>query len=315
MVQFICRTTIIVTCRYLIDTGESVAPGFLVSGVCAETLLVWQKNTRIRYRHSIPSVASFPESVRWSRDLFTRTLDYLPGIPNTHPHFGYVTYPRFVPIGNNLLLTLRNGKAGLGDDLLYLYHPSLSADTETRQVGTYSFMGTLIHGVENNPYIHGLTFRDDKLHVTWVWRGFVPYPGWDDPFDTKHKMQAGPNGAENNYDICYSYSDDGGQTWRNGNNIVVADLSLGQSVTPSSPDIVAFQIPKGSSLTNQESQTVDKEGRVFVLNRDGLDGQVTWNLYMRSTDGKTTPTLKYNLYCTPLTIYIFRKRKSLVVAR
>ena len=140
--------------------------------------------------------------------------------------------------------------------------------------------------MDNNPYINGLDYHNGRLHITWTYRGFVWYEGWDDPQDTKHKAQAGPNGAENNYDICYAFSDDLGRIWKNGEGILVADLSKGESVRPDTPGIVAFSIPKSSGLTNQEAQAVDTSGGVHVLNREMLSGQLKWKHYYRAPDGK-----------------------------
>ena len=177
-------------------------------------------------------------------------------------------------MGEDLFLSIRTGKAGLGDDLLYVYRA---------KEGRYTFVGTHLKGVQNNPYVHGMDYRDGVLHVTWVYRGFVHYDGWDDPLDTKHKQQAGPNGAENNHNICYAYSDDGGHTWRNSNGTIIA--SNGGSVCPDSEGIVVFEIPKGSGLTNQEAQAVDQEGGVHILNRDSTDGELAWKHYYRSPKG------------------------------
>ncbi|KAK1462484.1 hypothetical protein CCUS01_08671 [Colletotrichum cuscutae] len=206
----------------------------------------------LRYRRSIKGIASDPELSRWTKDVFTLTLDYVPGITKPHENFGYVTYPRFGVLGNDMYFSIRNGKAGLGDDLLYIYHAA---------TGLYEFAGKHLKGIQNNPYVHGMDYRDGKLHITWVYRGFVHYDGWDDPLDTKHKQQAGPNGADNNYNICYAYSDDGGYTWKNGHDKTIALLRDGGSITPDCPGLVAFDIPKGRGLTNQEAQAVDQDGQ------------------------------------------------------
>jgi len=170
-------------------------------------------------------------------------------------------------------------RAGLGSDVLYKY----SATS-----GSYTAIGQHLTGIKNNPYINGLDYRDGRLHLTWTYRGFVWYEGWDDPLDTKHKAQAGPNGAENNYDICYAYSDDLGMTWKTGGKEgnTVADLSKGESVNPDTGGIVAFSIPKNSGLTNQESQAVDHDGGVHVLNRDNTGGELQWKHYYRSPSGE-----------------------------
>ncbi|KAK7738272.1 hypothetical protein SLS63_002607 [Diaporthe eres] len=216
----------------------------------------------------------YPVAFTWSPSLFTPTLDYLPGLPSTHKHFGYVTYPRLGALGKStMFMSLRDGKAGLGSDHLYLYRSS---------TGFWEFVGTPLTGVQSNPYVHGWDFRGGRLHVTWVYRGFVHYEGWDDPADTKHKQQAGPNGAENNHNVCYAYSEDLGYTWKNGNGKVIADLSKGETIDNSSEGIVAFNIPKGSGLMNQEAQAVDQDGGIHILNRDTLDGINVWRHYYRS---------------------------------
>lgn len=196
-----------------------------------------------------------------------------------------MTYPRLGSLSPDVLfLSLRDGKAGLGSDHLYLYR----AGKEFGPVpgpGRWEFVGTPLAGAGSNPYVHGWDCRAGRLHVTWVWRGFVWYEGWDDPRDVRHKQQAGPNGAENNHDICYAHSDDEGYTWRNGGGEVVADLRRGQAVDNRARGIVAFGIPKGSGLMNQEAQAVDHDGGVHVLNRDALDGKHMWKHYHRSPNG------------------------------
>ncbi|KAK2597185.1 hypothetical protein N8I77_013046 [Diaporthe amygdali] len=234
----------------------------------------------LRYRYSIRGVAQDPAAFAWSSSLFTPTVDYLPGLPSSHKHFSYVTYPRLGALGEDtMFMSLRDGKAGLGSDHLYLYRSS---------TGFWEFVGTPLTGVQSNPYVHGWDFRDGKLHVTWVYRGFVHYEGWDDLKDTKHKQQAGPNGAENNHNMCYAYSEDLGYSWKNGNGKVIADLRKGETIDNSTEGIVAFDIPKGSGLMNQEAQAVDQDGGVHVLNRDTLDGINVWRHYYRAPGGTWT---------------------------
>ncbi|KAK0657977.1 hypothetical protein B0T16DRAFT_315354 [Cercophora newfieldiana] len=236
---------------------------------------------KLRYRISKPSVALDPPSYPWSPDLFFPTQEHLPGLPKTHTPFHYVTYPRFLPIPDSgeLLFTLRDGKAGLGNDHLYLYARSPSESSYT-----FTYLGQYLTGRWSNPYIHGLDYRAGKVHVTWVWREWVCYKGWDDPADTQHKMQAGPNGAENNRDMCYAWSPDLGRTWKNSDGATIADLAKEETIDNDSKGITAFSIPKGSGLTNQEAQVVDGGGGVHVLNRDTLDGKVIWRHYHRSPD-------------------------------
>lgn len=173
-------------------------------------------------------------------------------------------------------MSLRDGKAGLGSDYLYLYRA---------KTGFWEFVGTPLTGVDSNPYVHSWDFHNGVLHVSWVYRGFVWYEGWDDLADTKHKQQAGPNGAENNHNICYAYSKDLGYTWHNGQGDQIADLRKGETISNEADGIVAVEIPKGSGLMNQEAQAVDYEGGVHVLNRDTLDGKHMWKHHYRTSNG------------------------------
>ncbi|GAB1309836.1 Dockerin type 1 [Madurella fahalii] len=235
----------------------------------------------LRYRYSIRGLASDPDKFKWTATLFTPTLDYLPGLPSAHPHFGYVTYPRFGPMGDDMFCSFRDGKAGLGNDHLYLYSGS---------TGLFTYVGAHLTGILSNPYVHGMDYRNGRFHVSWVYRGFVHYEGWDDPLDTKHKQQAGPNGAENNHNICYAYSDDKGYTWKNGAGQVIAQLKDGSTITNDAKGIVAFEISRNSGLTNQEAQAIDQEGGVHVLNRDTTDGgtKPMWKHYYRPRSGTWT---------------------------
>ena len=190
-----------------------------------------------------------------------------------------MTYPRFGFLGDDMFCSFRDGKAGLGNDYLYIYRGS---------TGRFDFVGAHLTGIRSNPYVHGMDWRGGKLHVTWVYRGFVHYEGWDDPLDAKHKQQAGPNGSENNHNVCYAFSDDKGSTWRNGAGRVIADLTKGGTIDNDAEGIVAVEIPKHSGLSNQEAQAVDQEGGIHVLNRDALDGGECrmWKHHYRSPDGE-----------------------------
>ncbi|KAH7160527.1 hypothetical protein B0J13DRAFT_592746 [Dactylonectria estremocensis] len=233
----------------------------------------------LKYKHSVKGLARKPEVFSWAADLFSATVDQLPGLPNADYHFEALTYPRFGNLGEDMFFSARNGQAGLGDDLLYVYRAA---------TGSYEYVGKHLKGVKNNPYVHGMDYRSGKLHVTWVYRGFVYYEGWDDPPGTTHSQHAGPNGAENNYNICYAYSDDGGYTWKNGKEETIAHLREGESVAPDSPGIMAFDIPKRSGLMNQESQAVDHDGGVHVLNRRLVDGDIFWTRFYRAPSGQWT---------------------------
>ncbi|KAK7968076.1 uncharacterized protein PG986_002353 [Apiospora aurea] len=307
---------------------------------------------QLRYRHSIPHLATDPASFTWSAQHFTPTLHHLPGLESSLPHtelLSDITYPRFGRLGTDLWFSFRTGKAGLGDDHLYLYsarrgtyYPFGSPDSSRSTASSNNksdvvadataVMATtpFLKGIQNNPYIHGLDARGGTLYVTWVYRDFVWYAGWDDPADTQHKQQAGPNSAANNRDLCFAYSAPespaptaeaapAGQIWRNGAGDVIADLGRGESITPSSPGVTAFRIPKGSGLTNQEAQAVDRDGGVHVLNRDCCSseadarcdeaGIVRWKHYYHNPTTKTWTSRP--LPCG----YVSGKRGRLAVSR
>jgi len=116
------------------------------------------------------------------------------------------------------------------------------------------------------------------LHITWTYRHFIAY---NDETGTAHKAQAGPNGPENNADLCYAFSDDKGQTWidNDGKAILVGGIWPSDAVT-------AIQISKDSGIMNQEAQAVDEEGGVHVLNRDNVGGREEWKHYYRKKDGE-----------------------------
>lgn len=83
-----------------------------------------------------------------------------------------------------------------------------------------------------------------------------------------------------NHDLGYASSIDLGSTWENN-----AGEALGSTITPDSPGIHVIEIPQNSGILNQEGQTVDNSGRVHVVNREILDGTLTWLHYWRDEEG------------------------------
>ncbi|KAJ8095139.1 hypothetical protein AAF712_006877 [Marasmius tenuissimus] len=288
-----------------------------------------QHDNPLRYRVSKPGVALRPSEVKWEAEVFGEVLHALPGLEDLDAslpqplHFVNITYPRFLRIpptsliseGNStqkpdLLLELRVGRSGLGDDWIYHYFPGSNNST-----GAWELVGKYLAGVKNNAYINGLDFDSSgNLHATWTYRDFINDTGKD------VAVQAGPNGPENNHDLNYAYSSDAGFTWYNNWGQQIADLrqSVNESSTvlvknarsiefddeavdatiyPTSPGIVVFGIPKYGGILNQEAQTVDAEGRVHVLNRENgtgtaLEGVERWYHYWRA------PAFESNSSCS-----------------
>ncbi|KFX94393.1 hypothetical protein V490_04370 [Pseudogymnoascus sp. VKM F-3557] len=247
---------------------------------------------QLHYRYSKAGIATDPGQAQWDCSVFSSTSDTLPGIAT--PING-VTYPRFLSVDRDMIFSYRTGmwvhslspaslayqsiRAGLGSERLYIY---------SSQTGRYNLMGTYLEGVENNPYINGLDYRNSLIHATWTYRDFVPFENWDKAIGVNHKQQAGPNGIENNHDLWYSYSDDLGRSWKNDSGQTVARLDKGESVRPDSDGIKVFSIPKGCGAHNQEDQVIDYNGGVHVLNRDAMSGHMQWKHYYRSPLGTWT---------------------------
>lgn len=124
-------------------------------------------------------------------------------------------------------------------------------------------MGRYLEGDDNNAYINGINYANGTLHATWTWR------------ETPDVVT--------NHDLAYAYSDDLGVTWKNNDG-----ETLGSTVVPGSPGIHVFEIPQNSGILNQEGQTVDNSGRVHVVNREIIDGTLTWLHYWRNEEGAWT---------------------------
>lgn len=215
----------------------------------------------------------------WTTTLFSATQNFLPGVP-LNDLMEEVTYPRFVNTERDLIVTYRIGQAGLGSDILYRY----SAETHR-----YTYVGQHLTGVSNSPYINGIDYRLSRLHISWCYRNFVEVDSASS--QDAHRHQAGPNGPENNHDLCYAYSDDLGESWNSSNGVTVANLKEGFTIRPNSKDIRVFEIPMGSGILNQEAQSADWEGGFWVLNRESVSGEEHWIVYYLKPDGHWTKTL------------------------
>ncbi|CAG8982891.1 hypothetical protein HYALB_00002908 [Hymenoscyphus albidus] len=226
----------------------------------------------------------------WSISCFTETQDFLPGLESSEV-IKEVSYPRFLNVDEDLLLTYRIGQAGEGSDVLYRY----SSITHK-----YTYLGQYLTGIKNNPYVNGFDYRLNRVHISWCYRNFVAFESTD---PNAHKQQAGPNGPCNNHDLNYAYSDDVGKTWKASNGEVLASIQGNEifngrnSILPSANGIRVFDIPMGSGILNQEGQVADWDGGFWALNREsvtrpaesGLSGEEEhWMVYHRDIAGKWT---------------------------
>ncbi|KAF4625612.1 hypothetical protein G7Y89_g12552 [Cudoniella acicularis] len=240
----------------------------------------------MRFRISKSGKSAETSHESWSTSEFTDTEDFLPGLPHNEAMnelMKEVTYPRFVNIDKDLLLTYRIGQAGQGSDVLFKY----SSNTHE-----YTFLGQHLTGVSNSPYINGIDYRMARLHISWCYRNFVVFP--ESASLDAHKQQAGPNGPENNHDLNYAFSEDCGKTWRasDGRNLaIVGDPpkeGSSNSIMPEAAGVRVFEIPMGSGILNQEAQATDWDGGFWALNREKINNEERWIVYYRGISGNWT---------------------------
>ena len=192
-----------------------------------------------------------------------------------------ITYPRFGSAPNgDVVTTYRTGGSGNGDIHFLSYNADTSAAPGTKansngvlnqrwgsshevidgHVGSYSDAYDTSNSNSRNAYLNGIDAGPDgTLHMTWTWR-------------------ESSQGA--NHDIMYAYSEDGGNSWRNNDGLVVADKSTGQTINLNSQGINVVDLDRTQSVMNQQAQTVDADGVVHALmwhrRDDGVNGEFDW---------------------------------------
>ena len=231
----------------------------------------------LRYRVSVPGLASTPEAFPWQPSLFgtiRSTLDPARGTVTR------VTYPRFfaTPDGD-LQMAYREYTSGNGRIRFVDYDGGTGTWSGDRVViertGSHSdpLGGT---STARNPYFNTIEYDDQGvLHATWTWR---------ERASTAY-----------NRDIAYAYSPDGGVTWFNGGHAQIADTSRGQAITAASPGVNAISLGAEWGLMNNQAQVVDDRGRVHVVmyHKDAPDTRVSYgsrsnshyNHYWKDADG------------------------------
>jgi hypothetical protein len=199
--------------------------------------------SNLHYRVSGKGILDKPASIVWDSTLFSPVRDYLEtGKPVT-----LLTYPAFVSAPNgDLLLGYRKG--GSNDASYYLgeydgawknFHEIISGK------GDYNdpFKGI---SPSRNAYLNGLTFdAKGKLHTSWTWRE--------------------KNEGVGNRDICYAWSSDGGNTWRNTYNQVIGTANGVQVMNTFAKDVTVQSLDRGWGNMNSQSQTVDRNGTPHVV--------------------------------------------------
>jgi len=160
-----------------------------------------------------------------------------------------VTYPRFLNDGDGrLYFVYRSGGSGNGRTVISRYDAAkekwhVKAKPLFSSKGTYEPWN---YSTSRNAYLHDLLFdRDNRLHVTWVYR------------------EKGRSWASN-HDLHYAYSDDLGITWMNNDGEKIADLSQQDAIQIDDPGIVVREIPVYSWLMNQCGMVLDSKNQPHV---------------------------------------------------
>ncbi|MEV0620068.1 BNR repeat-containing protein [Nonomuraea sp. NPDC050404] len=201
-------------------------------------------NSTIYYTKSEPGLVT---GGAWSAARFGPVQRSLDGVSP-----GAMTYPQFVvaPSGR-LQLFYRTGGSGNGTNELAEYTTAGWTRLGRWSSATGSHTTNGVTSTTRNMYVHGLTYRGNRLHVAFTWR------------EGNTGVLCNQGGLAN-HDTCYVYSDDQGRTWRNGAGAQVGTTG-GTPISVTSPGLIADPLTVDHGLMNQESQAVDSAGRPHVV--------------------------------------------------
>ncbi len=203
-------------------------------------------------RSSRPGVATDPENVIWSEELFGPQRNEIQEGKLLH----VITYPRFFnsPDGD-LQFAYREGGSGIGDLWMADYDAKTGKWGNSREIdsrnGLWHNGADPVPYTSRNSYPNGYQYGPDgRLHATWTWR------------ETRAKTTSG------NHDISYAYSDDKGITWKNNAGTVIARTAPGKAATSiniDSPGLIVVPVSIHQGLLNNQGQAIDNKGRVHVI--------------------------------------------------
>lgn len=222
---------------------EKIAMGISSDGVVH--LSFDQHGSTLRYRRSVEPIAETPQDHAWQPSLFGPTQNNLGG-----PKIVGVTYPSFCDDGKSFSLYIRhNGGSGSADSCLFEYQ---NGQWIVNDPAKAKFIDKNWSGGNRtvNAYPHAIAVQDGRRHLTWCWRG-TPEP-------------------DSTQDLCYAYSDDHGNTWKNNDGEIIG-IRGQKFITADSPGVTALGIPAGRKYVNGGDMTVDPTGRIQVVMR-GADG-------------------------------------------
>ncbi|BCU77908.1 BNR-4 repeat-containing protein [Luteolibacter sp. LG18] len=223
---------------------------FGISPVDGSFHFSWDHHTNnLRYRRSIAGLCT-TNTAAWGQA--SSLLAEQQWLTTSATLITGVSYPMFVTAPNgDLYFEYRVGSTSAGDHILHRYQPATSNWTLawkfSAKEGSYTGVGGgggVITSTSRNAYENGFDFGPDgTLHHTWTYR----------------ETDAA------NHDIHYAYSTDGGVNWRNNAGAVIANTAAGQSINVNSPGIIMKVLDGRQHLINQQSQSVDADGRLHVL--------------------------------------------------
>jgi hypothetical protein len=212
----------------------------------------------MRYVRSQPGIASESPTVAWDVAGFLPEQDWLVDGRRLRG----VTYPQFTPTPDGTLqISWRHGGSGDGDYFLSTYDPATATWATPHQFIAKEgiFRDEFNESKFRCAYLNGTHYGPDgRLHMTWCWRETT-------------------QGA--NHDICYAYSDDRGQTWKNDAGEVIAAAD-GEPIRLESPGITVVPLDRRQTLMNAQHQAIDSQGRVHVLmwhRKPGVEGRLPWD--------------------------------------
>ncbi len=248
--------------------------------------------SELNYRFTAPGVATNPESIVWSADLFSSNLSRLGPITSIEPEDNSIidfTYPRFIPTpSGNLLLYFRYVTSGNGDSYIFEYDATIHDWKEAlgkfiaRNKGNYTFDrngdGQIDAGrSETSPYryayMNAVSYAGNRLHATWLWRDVFTGTSLD-----------------GNHDLCYAYSDDDGKTWKNNVGELVSITGTDSKdtiINIDTPGITVIPIAPLRNSINQCTHYAFPDGSIHVMLRHYTEGTTTtrYHHYWRDTEG------------------------------
>ena len=250
----------------------------------------------LRYRRSVMGLCTTNTAAWGNANIMNVEQSWL---VNSSTPVTSVTYPRFMNTpSNGLVFTYRTGDTTHGDHWLANYLPGAgnwSTPWKTdSQVGSYT--GVLQNGVtgtstSRNAYENAYDIgMDGTIHHTWTFRELADAA---------------------NHDLCYAYSTNGGVTWLNNGGTNIADTSLGQSVSITSPGIIVKVLDSRQRLINQQGQCVDNDGRVHVLAlHRRVEPGYEWTTADSGNQFSTAKTAYYHYFRDPVTRVWSQRRIS-----